>query len=72
VPSDFTQLDWSPAIDDDLRQIVRLAVREDLDRHLRLIRHRQQIRLYQLQRPRPDAIHAQQVFVIGKLPACVT
>ncbi|MGD9633842.1 MAG: hypothetical protein AB7G28_12375 [Pirellulales bacterium] len=29
---DFTQLDWSPAIEDDLRQIVRLAVREDLDR----------------------------------------
>jgi nicotinate-nucleotide pyrophosphorylase (carboxylating) len=32
VPHDFTQLDWSPAIEDDLRQIVRLAVREDLDR----------------------------------------
>jgi nicotinate-nucleotide pyrophosphorylase (carboxylating) len=30
--TDFTQLDWSPAIEDDLRQIVRLAVREDLDR----------------------------------------
>ncbi len=30
--NDFTQLDWSPAIEDDLRQIVRLAVREDLDR----------------------------------------
>lgn len=29
---DFSQLDWSPAIEDDLRQIVRLAVREDLDR----------------------------------------
>jgi len=32
VPRDFTQLDWSPAVEDDLRQIVRLAVREDLDR----------------------------------------
>lgn len=32
VLADFTQLDWSPAIEDDLRQIVRLAVREDLDR----------------------------------------
>jgi nicotinate-nucleotide pyrophosphorylase (carboxylating) len=32
VQRDFTQLDWSPAIEDDLRQIVRLAVREDLDR----------------------------------------
>ncbi len=34
---DFTQLDWpqlevNDAIEDDLRQIVRLAVREDLDR----------------------------------------
>src|SRR5262245_30399423 len=29
---DFLQHDWSPAIEDDLRQIVRLAVREDLDR----------------------------------------
>lgn len=33
MPCDFTQLDWSPAIEDDLRQIVRLAVREDLDRY---------------------------------------
>jgi nicotinate-nucleotide pyrophosphorylase (carboxylating) len=32
IPSDFNQLDWSPAIEDDLRQLVRLAVREDLDR----------------------------------------
>jgi nicotinate-nucleotide pyrophosphorylase (carboxylating) len=37
IPTDFTQLDWpapdepSP-IEDDLRQLVRLAVREDLDR----------------------------------------
>jgi nicotinate-nucleotide pyrophosphorylase (carboxylating) len=30
--SDFHQLDWDAAIEDDLRQIVRLAVREDLDR----------------------------------------
>jgi nicotinate-nucleotide pyrophosphorylase (carboxylating) len=28
----FTQLAWSPALEDDLRQLVRLAVREDLDR----------------------------------------
>jgi len=32
MPTDFTQLDWNPTIEDDLRQIVRLAVREDLDR----------------------------------------
>jgi nicotinate-nucleotide pyrophosphorylase (carboxylating) len=32
VPADFHQLDWSAAIEDDLRQLVRLAVREDLDR----------------------------------------
>jgi nicotinate-nucleotide pyrophosphorylase (carboxylating) len=32
MPSDFTQLDWNATIEDDLRQIVRLAVREDLDR----------------------------------------
>ena len=30
--ADFTQLDWNATIEDDLRQIVRLAVREDLDR----------------------------------------
>ncbi len=32
MPSDFTQLDWNPTIEDDLRQLVRLSVREDLDR----------------------------------------
>jgi nicotinate-nucleotide pyrophosphorylase (carboxylating) len=32
MPTDFHQLDWNSAIEDDLRQIVRLAVREDLDR----------------------------------------
>lgn len=32
MPTNFTQLDWNAAIEDDLRQIVRLAVREDLDR----------------------------------------
>jgi nicotinate-nucleotide pyrophosphorylase (carboxylating) len=32
MPTDFTQLNWNTAIEDDLRQIVRLAVREDLDR----------------------------------------
>jgi nicotinate-nucleotide pyrophosphorylase (carboxylating) len=29
---DFTQLTWSPDIDDDLRHLVRLVVREDLGR----------------------------------------
>jgi nicotinate-nucleotide pyrophosphorylase (carboxylating) len=29
---DFTQLSWSPQIEDDCRRIVRLAVYEDLDR----------------------------------------
>ncbi len=29
---DFAQLEWDATIDDDLRQLVRLAVREDLDR----------------------------------------
>jgi nicotinate-nucleotide pyrophosphorylase (carboxylating) len=33
LPKDFQQLDWNAGIEDDLRQIVRLAVREDLDRH---------------------------------------
>lgn len=28
---DFTQLTWGPTIEDDCRQLVRLAVREDLD-----------------------------------------
>jgi nicotinate-nucleotide pyrophosphorylase (carboxylating) len=32
LPKDFYQLTWNPSIEDDLRQIVRLAVREDLDR----------------------------------------
>ncbi len=32
MPQDFHQLDWNPTIEDDLRQVVRLAVREDLDR----------------------------------------
>ncbi|MEX2091362.1 MAG: carboxylating nicotinate-nucleotide diphosphorylase [Pirellulales bacterium] len=32
MPRDFVQLAWNTAIEDDLRQIVRLAVREDLDR----------------------------------------
>ena len=29
---DFQQLDWSAAVEDDCRHLVRLAVREDLDR----------------------------------------
>jgi nicotinate-nucleotide pyrophosphorylase (carboxylating) len=32
LPHDFHQLDWDATLEDDLRQIVRLAVREDLDR----------------------------------------
>jgi nicotinate-nucleotide pyrophosphorylase (carboxylating) len=32
MTDDFQQLDWDAAIEDDLRQLVRLAVREDLDR----------------------------------------
>jgi nicotinate-nucleotide pyrophosphorylase (carboxylating) len=32
VVQDFHQLDWDAEIEDDLRQLVRLAVREDLDR----------------------------------------
>ncbi|MCI0332628.1 MAG: carboxylating nicotinate-nucleotide diphosphorylase [Planctomycetes bacterium] len=32
MPKDFQQLAWDATIEDDLRQIVRLAVREDLDR----------------------------------------
>ena len=33
LPKDFDQLDWNAVVEDDLRQIVRLAVREDLDRY---------------------------------------
>jgi nicotinate-nucleotide pyrophosphorylase (carboxylating) len=36
VQSDFTQLDWNDEIEDDCRQIVRLAVREDLGRFVDL------------------------------------
>jgi nicotinate-nucleotide pyrophosphorylase (carboxylating) len=32
LPKDFHQLDWDATLEDDLRHIVRLAVREDLDR----------------------------------------
>jgi hypothetical protein len=32
VDRDFEQLCWNATIEDDLRQVVRLAVREDLDR----------------------------------------
>ena len=32
MPADFHQIDWDITIEDDLRQIVRLAVREDLER----------------------------------------
>ncbi len=32
MPADFHQIDWDTTIEDDLRQIVRLAVREDLER----------------------------------------
>ena len=32
MPKEFHQLDWDSALEDDLRHIVRLAVREDLDR----------------------------------------
>jgi len=32
VTRDFRQIEWSPAVEEDCRQIVRLAVREDLDR----------------------------------------
>jgi nicotinate-nucleotide pyrophosphorylase (carboxylating) len=32
VAKEFQQLDWNAALEDDLRQLVRLAVREDLDR----------------------------------------
>jgi nicotinate-nucleotide pyrophosphorylase (carboxylating) len=32
LPTDFHQLSWDAAIEDDLRQLVRLAVREDLGR----------------------------------------
>lgn len=32
MPQDFQQLDWTDLVKEDCRQIVRLAVREDLDR----------------------------------------
>jgi nicotinate-nucleotide pyrophosphorylase (carboxylating) len=32
MPKEFPQLDWDAALEDDLRQLVRLAVREDLGR----------------------------------------
>jgi nicotinate-nucleotide pyrophosphorylase (carboxylating) len=33
MAAEFHQLEWNSAIEDDLRSIVRLAVREDLDRY---------------------------------------
>jgi nicotinate-nucleotide pyrophosphorylase (carboxylating) len=32
LPREFAQIEWDAALEDDLRQLVRLAVREDLDR----------------------------------------
>ncbi|HJQ81370.1 MAG TPA: carboxylating nicotinate-nucleotide diphosphorylase [Lacipirellulaceae bacterium] len=32
MPKEFAQIEWNAAVEDDLRQLVRLAVREDLDR----------------------------------------
>lgn len=32
VKADFTQFEWNAAVEEDCRQIIRLAVREDLDR----------------------------------------
>jgi nicotinate-nucleotide pyrophosphorylase (carboxylating) len=32
VPKEFKQVEWDSTLEDDLRQVVRLAVREDLDR----------------------------------------
>jgi nicotinate-nucleotide pyrophosphorylase (carboxylating) len=32
MPKEFAQLDWNDAVEDDCRQLVRLAVREDLAR----------------------------------------
>jgi nicotinate-nucleotide pyrophosphorylase (carboxylating) len=32
MPKEFAQIEWDAALEDDLRQLVRLAVREDLDR----------------------------------------
>ena len=29
---DFEQLSWNAAVEDDCRQLIRLAIREDLDR----------------------------------------
>ncbi len=31
---EFTQIEWDAALEDDCRRLTRLAVREDLDRHL--------------------------------------
>jgi nicotinate-nucleotide pyrophosphorylase (carboxylating) len=33
VSKEFHQIQWDEQVEDDCRQIVRLAVREDLDRH---------------------------------------
>lgn len=33
MAKEFQQLDWNPDVAEDCRQLVRLAVREDLDRH---------------------------------------
>ncbi len=32
MPPDFTQISWNAALEDDTRQLIRLAVREDLER----------------------------------------
>jgi nicotinate-nucleotide pyrophosphorylase (carboxylating) len=34
VPTEFHQVDWDQSLEDDCRQLVRLAVREDLERRM--------------------------------------
>ena len=63
---DFQQLDWSAAVEDDCRHLVRLAVREDLDRW----HDWTTIALVAADTPGSAAVVARQVGVVAGLRAC--
>jgi len=67
VAKDFTQLEWDAQLDDDCRHLVRLAIREDLDRGLDLTT----IALVSDEATGHAVISARQRGVVAGLAACL-
>jgi len=63
---DFQQVEWSAVVEDDCRQIVRLAVREDLDRW----HDWTTLALVPADTPGKAAVLARKHGVVAGLPAC--